>query len=361
MTTTTRYMATREVGGRRHRLCFDGNVNNYELWEAKFLGHLRLLGLKATVLRKPQDGSEDDAVLREPQDGIEDDAKKNEDAYAELTNVLDHRSLSLVMREAADDGRKALRILREHYVGKGNERVIRLYMKLTSLRKAASESVSDYLLRAQTLITDLHNAEGTLSDALLISVILKGLPDTFKPLDLYVRQSGATMTFGEFKVALRTYDCTVASGGGKPASRRGPAGPRILPSHAEANQTVHVSVFKKNRIPQVTRCTVCCTKHHCPICPTSMYKPRCKAKLLQHMEVHVKNAIQHEEFLITKCHKPCKSGNSSHFHCPFCIKTTIKRKDAMRHLKLCRPPHRDAELEPDADMVNTSQTGMQRS
>ncbi|XP_061782220.1 uncharacterized protein [Nerophis lumbriciformis] len=337
MMTTTRYMATREVGGRQHRLCFDGNEKNYELWEAKFLGHLRLLGLKATALREPQDGSEDDA-------------KQNEDAYTELIHLLDHTSLSLVTREAADDGRKALKILREHYVGKGNERVIRLYVKLTSLHKVANESVSDYLLRAQTLITALQNAEETLCDELLISVILKGLPDTFKPFDLYVKQSGATMTFGEFKAALRTYDWTVASGGGCAEYQ-----------HSVSLWQVHVSVFKKNRIPQVTRCTVCCTKHHCPICPTSMYKPRCKAKLLQHMEVHVKNAIQHEEFLITKCHKPCKSGNSSHFHCPFCIKTTIKRKDAMRHLEMCRPPHRDAELEADADMAITSQTGMQRS
>ncbi|XP_035862000.1 uncharacterized protein LOC116059806 isoform X2 [Sander lucioperca] len=112
---------------------------------------------------------------------------------------------------------------------------------------------------------------------------------------------------------------------------------------------VHISVFKKNNTPQVTRCTVCCTDHHCPLCPTSIYKPRCRAKVLQHMEVHVKNAIQHEDFFITKCHWDCRSGSSGHFHCPFCLKTTIKRQAILRHLQICRPPLHDAQLDADAD------------
>ncbi|XP_028443200.1 uncharacterized protein LOC114561391 [Perca flavescens] len=106
-----------------------------------------------------------------------------------------------------------------------------------------------------------------------------------------------------------------------------------VPSHADACPTVHISVFNKNNTPPVTRCTVCCTDHHCPLCPTSIYKPRFRAKVLQHMEVHVKNAIQHEDFFITKCHLACRSGSSGHFHCPFCLKTTIKRQAILR---VCR-------------------------
>lgn len=32
------------------RLCFNGDENEYEIWETKFLGHLRMLGLKDTIL-----------------------------------------------------------------------------------------------------------------------------------------------------------------------------------------------------------------------------------------------------------------------------------------------------------------------
>ena len=42
------------------------------------------------------------------------DPEKNADLYAELIQVLEDRSLSLVMREAPNDGRKALKILKDH-------------------------------------------------------------------------------------------------------------------------------------------------------------------------------------------------------------------------------------------------------
>jgi hypothetical protein len=62
------------------------------------------------------------------------DSVKNMNAFAELIQFLDDRSLSLVIRDAANDGRKALGILREHYLSKGKPRVISLYTELTSLK-----------------------------------------------------------------------------------------------------------------------------------------------------------------------------------------------------------------------------------
>lgn len=90
------------LGSRWSRLLFDGDENNYELWEAKFLGHLRLQGLKDTILTEP---------TTEEAEELLDDAGKNAEAYAELIQFLDDKSLSLVMREAADDGRGALQRL----------------------------------------------------------------------------------------------------------------------------------------------------------------------------------------------------------------------------------------------------------
>ena len=45
---------------------------------------------------------------------------KNEECYAELIQFLDDKNLSLVMRDTADGGRKALKILREHYASQSN-------------------------------------------------------------------------------------------------------------------------------------------------------------------------------------------------------------------------------------------------
>lgn len=82
--------------------------------------------------------------------------------FAELVQCLDDRSLSLILREARDEGRKSLAVLREHYQGKWQPRILALYTELTSLKKDENESTTDYMLRAETAATGLKLAEKAL-------------------------------------------------------------------------------------------------------------------------------------------------------------------------------------------------------
>ena len=142
---------------------------------------MRLLGLKDTLLNDPD--SDDD---------IENDRKKNEEVYAEIIQFLDDRSLSLIMRDATDNGRKAFQILRDYYAGKGKPR---MYTALTSLQKSTDESVTDYIIRAEATVTALRNAEERLSEGLLIAMMLKGLPESFKPFVIHVKQTDENLFF----------------------------------------------------------------------------------------------------------------------------------------------------------------------
>ena len=110
------------------------------------------------------------------------------------------------MREAKDDGKKALDILRNHYAGTGKPRIISLYTVLTSLVKKRDESITDYVIRAENAANALTNAGELISDGLLIAMVMKGLPGEFKPFVVVMNQSQKVMTFPEFKVSLRNYE-----------------------------------------------------------------------------------------------------------------------------------------------------------
>ena len=176
-----------------NRLCFDGDERKYEQWEIKFLGYMRLRKLKDTILCPA---------------GETPNVAKNEEAFAELIQFLDDRSLALVMRDAVDDGRRALEILREHYAGRGKPRIVALYTELTSLKKVSSESITDYILKAEKVATALRNADEVISDGLLIAMVLKGLSAEYKPFVVVITQSDRDQTFTDFKVALRSFEDT---------------------------------------------------------------------------------------------------------------------------------------------------------
>jgi len=102
---STGYGARRDVPGRFGRLIFDGDEQKYGQWEVKFLGYMRLQKLRDILVYKSWDE--------------EANASENEEAFAELIQFLDDKSLALVVRDATDDGRKALQILGAHYAGTG--------------------------------------------------------------------------------------------------------------------------------------------------------------------------------------------------------------------------------------------------
>ena len=172
---------------------FDGDERKYEQWEVKFFGYMTLQKLKDTIL-----AANDDDVYQ----------GKNELAFAELIQFLDDKSLSLVMRDARDDDRKALQILRAHYAGSGKPRIISLYTELTSLVKQSHESVTDYIIRAETAAAALNSVDETVSDSLLIAMVLKGLPESYKPFVVVITLSDKQYTFTELKVALRSFEDT---------------------------------------------------------------------------------------------------------------------------------------------------------
>ena len=91
--------SSRDIGNHRSRLLFDRDEERYKIWKTKFFSHLRSLGLKDVILGVNLPGE---------------DNERNEKAYAKVAQFLDGKSLLLIMREAADNERKAFNILNGH-------------------------------------------------------------------------------------------------------------------------------------------------------------------------------------------------------------------------------------------------------
>ena len=92
--------------------------------------------------------------------------------------------------------------------GTSKPRVISLYTELTSLVKSESGS---YLIRAETAATPLRNAGKTVTYSLLIAMVLKGLPEEYKPFVVVVTQSDKEEKFSEFKVDTERTSVTTRS------------------------------------------------------------------------------------------------------------------------------------------------------
>ena len=171
---------------------FDGDVSKYGIWEVMILGYLRIQYSSQIILSLTDQSDDVDFV------------EKNPTVFAVLIQDLDDKSLSLEIRDAQDNRRKPLILLSEYYLSKGKLKVISLYTELTSLRRLESESITDYIIRAENISNALKEAWEVISDGLMIYMILKGLPPNFKHFTTYISKK-KTLTFSEFKVCLRCY------------------------------------------------------------------------------------------------------------------------------------------------------------
>ena len=158
--------------GPMTRLYFDGKSESFPTWEIRLTNYLYTVdkGVHKAILQ-PVTGVDDD----------NDFEAKNKRAYAELVQVLDERSLQLIMSDAPDDGRNALKILKQHFASTEKPPVLKLYEELTILRMNVDEDVTDYIIRAERAATGLNAAGETITDNLVIAMILKGLPEEYKP------------------------------------------------------------------------------------------------------------------------------------------------------------------------------------
>ena len=80
------------------------------------------------------------------------------------------------------------------------------------------EDVTDYMIRAERSATGLRAAGEQITDNLIIAMILKGLPESYKPFVIVHTHLDNCKTLTEFKAALNTFANTEALRSPRPIS-----------------------------------------------------------------------------------------------------------------------------------------------
>ncbi|KAL6483448.1 hypothetical protein MHYP_G00083200 [Metynnis hypsauchen] len=150
---------------------FDGRAEEYELWEERMLCCMHRVGLKETILNEPSEPLTAEERAK--------DDELNADAYCALAPLLDN--------------------------------------------KADTETVTEYIIRAEQIFTALRGADEAPSEGLMMAMIMRGLPEKYKPFTLMVTHSSAEMKLAEFKATLRNFE---ASEDAEPVAEM--AGERVL-------------------------------------------------------------------------------------------------------------------------------------
>ena len=173
---------------KRRCLQFSGEEDDFAYWSEKFEGYMHTKKLRGQLLGT--------------------DASNDNEKYiilAELVQCLDKRSILMLKSECNGNVPEAWKPLTAHFSSSHTPRMMNLLEQLTSLSLKPAEEMTDYLIRAETLSSSLEIAGEKISEKLLVSVVLKGLPDSYEYFMTVHGFSKTPTPFSDLKKALKNF------------------------------------------------------------------------------------------------------------------------------------------------------------
>ena len=195
-------MTNRTVQSKLETLLFSGKDEDFEYFAERFEARLHLLKLRTVLLDQENLPEETDANFASEQNKLK---EKQFEIWCELVQCLDRKSLSLV-KTAKPSGTQAWKLLQDCFKSRQRPRIHQLLNKLTNLKMYSQESMRDYLMRAEELQLNLTDVGENVSDQMLCSVVLKGLPNSFASFVTVFKFSHEAKTFADLKRDLLNFD-----------------------------------------------------------------------------------------------------------------------------------------------------------
>ena len=91
-----------------------------------------------------------------------------------------------------------------------NCRVLTLNTNLCNLQME-TKSLTEYVSKAERLSTNLKSCNDTVSDSMLIAMVMQGLPETYSSFIVLITQSSKEYTFLEFKATIHNFNKNMKS------------------------------------------------------------------------------------------------------------------------------------------------------
>ena len=195
-------MTTRTVQSKLETLLFSGKDEDFEYFAERFEARLHLLKLRRVLLDQETLAEATEANFAEEETRLQ---EKQFDVWCELVQCLDKRTVSLV-KIAKPNGTLAWKLLNDCFKSRERPRIHQLLNKLTNLRLESQEKVRDYLIRAEELQLNLTDVGENISDQMLCSVVLKGLPSRFSSFITVFKFATEAKSFADLKRGLLNFD-----------------------------------------------------------------------------------------------------------------------------------------------------------
>ena len=96
-----------------------------------------------------------------------------------MIQLLNDKSIALILRDAVDQSKEALEILRNYYLGASKPKVISFSEKLSTLQLSGDEQLLDYIIRAEAVAAALKKAGEIVSESMIMAMVLSGFPPTY--------------------------------------------------------------------------------------------------------------------------------------------------------------------------------------
>ena len=195
------------VRSKLEKLCFSGKEEDFCFFADQFEARMYVLRLDKVLLDKvviTQADTTDATAVTQQEKDESDLLDQRYQVWCELIQCL-QREAGMLLRAHKGDGTKAWKVLNDRYKSSERPRIQQLLQSLTNHKLEAGESVSSYLIRAEDLRLNLTEVGETVSEQMMCSIVLKGLPKDYESFVTVVNYGGTVKDFDTLKRDLLNF------------------------------------------------------------------------------------------------------------------------------------------------------------